>query len=569
MSYISFENKYDKFPTTKIKKDKCGFYGMISEIISELAKFKKGIICFETYPGVDQAVLKEKLINKLNPDKIINVENYRLSYDEIDALIGRHLFNDRVFGLYSHHQIEDFYNLETISKVKKKINTDQLTVVYGFGAFLLGYDCLVMVSLTRWEIQLRYRNGLANFTADNPDDDILLKYKRGYFIEWRVADRIKDRLNERFNYLLDYTVLSKPKMINKENYELSLDQITKKPFRIVPYFDPGVWGGQWMKEVCLLDESEENFAWSFDGVPEENSIRLGFGDDFIELPAQDLVLFRAKEFMGKRVLARFGKKFPIRFDFLDTIHGQNLSLQVHPQTDYIMETFGMTYTQDESYYFLDALDDAVCYVGFKKNINVDNFKNDLIKANRGEIDFDDELYINKIPVKKHDHLLLPAGTVHGSGKNSMVLEISSCVYIFTFKLWDWGRLGLDGLPRPVHLEHGFKNIDFSRDSDFIKNECYNRFEKVNDIEEITGLHELEFIETRRYTITDYYDIVTDNTVNVCNLVEGKSLMIESLDGSFDSFIVHYAETFYIPATISKFRFKALEGKCIVIRAKVR
>jgi mannose-6-phosphate isomerase class I len=324
-----------------------------------------------------------------------------------------------------------------------------------------------------------------------------------------------------------------------------------------------------MKEVCLLDESEENFAWSFDGVPEENSIRLGFGDDFIELPAQDLVLFRAKEFMGKRVLARFGKKFPIRFDFLDTIHGQNLSLQVHPQTDYIMETFGMTYTQDESYYFLDALDDAVCYVGFKKNINVDNFKNDLIKANRGEIDFDDELYINKIPVKKHDHLLLPAGTVHGSGKNSMVLEISSCVYIFTFKLWDWGRLGLDGLPRPVHLEHGFKNIDFSRDSDFIKNECYNRFEKVNDIEEITGLHELEFIETRRYTITDYYDIVTDNTVNVCNLVEGKSLMIESLDGSFDSFIVHYAETFYIPATISKFRFKALEGKCIVIRAKVR
>lgn len=569
MTYINFASNYDKFPVVNIKTDKSGFYEGYQEIINELKMIKKGVICFETYPGIDLMTLKERVIKELNPVKIINVENYKLSLTEIDAVISRNLFDDRVFGLYSHHQIEEFYNMPELIKLDSKLNPNELTVIYGFGASLLNYDKLIMVSLTRWEIQLRYRKGLRNFTADNPDDDILKKYKRGYFVEWRVADRVKERCFKNLDFLLDLTDNLNPKMIDKTTYYLSLDEVVRTPFRVVPYFDPGVWGGQWMKEVCDLDKSVDNFAWSFDGVPEENSLRLGFGDSYIEIPAQDLVQFKPKEYMGKRVYARFGKHFPIRFDFLDTIGGGNLSLQVHPETEYIQETFGMTYTQDESYYILDALDDAVCYVGFKENIDKEQFKQDLLEAQAGKKFFDDSLYINKIPVKKHDHLLLPAGTVHGSGRNTMVLEISSCVYIFTFKLWDWGRVGLDGLARPVHLEHGFKNIQFDRDINFVKNECYNQFEKVNDKEEITGLHELEFIETRRYTFADFCDIEVGREVNVCNLVEGKSMIIESLDNSFAPQEIHYAETFYLPALVDKVRFIAKEGLCKVIRARVR
>jgi mannose-6-phosphate isomerase class I len=325
-----------------------------------------------------------------------------------------------------------------------------------------------------------------------------------------------------------------------------------------------------MKEVCNLDADQVNYAWCFDGVPEENSVRYGFKESFIEFPAQDIVLFRPEEFMGKKVYDLFGKSFPIRFDFLDTMNGENLSLQVHPKTEYIQKYFGMNYTQEESYYILDAEEDATVYLGVKNDIDYDKFKRDLIEANQKGIDFKAEEYVNRIPVKKHDHLLIPAGTVHCSGKNTMVLEISSGVYIFTFKLWDWGRLGLDGLPRPVSLEHGFRNIKVEHDTTFVENQLVNQFFKVNDYEEITGLHSLQFIESRRYAFKTSVIMETKGVVNVCNLVEGQSMKVVSLDDKFEPFEVHYAETFYIPATIDKVKFISLDSNgCMVIKALVK
>src|SRR5690606_11717254 len=173
-------------------------------------------------------------------------------------------------------------------------------------------------------------------------------------------------------------------------YHEALKMVTKQPFRMLPYFDPGVWGGQWMKEVCNLEENNSNYAWSFDGVPEENAIQLQFGKDIIKLPAQDVVQHYPIELMGSRVHARFGKMFPIRFDLLDTFEGGNLSLQVHPLTEYIFDKFGMTYTQDESYYILDAKEDAVCYLGFKNGVDPVKFEKDLTKATQGKKSFNAE-----------------------------------------------------------------------------------------------------------------------------------------------------------------------------------
>ncbi|NOQ92113.1 MAG: mannose-6-phosphate isomerase, partial [Flavobacteriaceae bacterium] len=249
----------------------------------------------------------------------------------------------------------------------------------------------------------------------------------------------------------------------------------------------------------------------------------------------------------------------IRFDLLDTMGGDNLSLQVHPLTEYAQEHFGLNYTQDESYYMLDVEEDAVVYLGTKEDTIPNDLIDDLKIAEQSEIPFNADKHIESWQVKKHDHILIPAGTIHCSGKGSMVLEISATPYIFTFKLWDWERLDMDGKPRPINIEHGKKVIDWSRTTNWTKENLINRVEKIDEgdgwIEERTGLHETEFIETRRHWFTKTVTHNTNGGVNILSLIEGEQAVVESPNNTFIPFVVNYIETFIIPAVVGAYTIR--------------
>ena len=572
MSYISFKSEYDRFPKTVMEDYVyCGYDEIYSELKSRLKE--NCILVFDYYPGVHEEEVYS-FIQRLNPDCLIDMNSIFKDGEKITEQMKYHLTCDRVFGKMYYGDFIDFIDESKLEEAKNIVkNHNGLCIVYGVAASLVTHgDIYVYFDLARWQIQLRYRAGMSNFKADNGNEDILRKYKRGYFIEWRMADKHKQRNFEYFDYVVDTNESHHPKMITGDTFRKSLKKLVHQPFRTVPYFDPGVWGGQWMKEVCNLDPSKPNYAWSFDGVPEENSILFDYHGVIVELPAMDLVLYQPKELLGLQVYSRFGAEFPIRFDFLDTMEGQNLSLQVHPLTEYIKKEFGMSYTQDESYYILDAKEDACVYLGLKEGIEKNQMISDLENAQSGKLVFDAEKYINKWPAKKHDHFLIPAGTCHCSGSGSMVLEISATPYIFTFKLWDWQRVGLDGKPRPIHLEHGKKNIQWDRTTTWVKENLVNATYEINDDSgankvEHTGLHELEFIETKRYTIDSmsYHD--TQGNINMLNLIDGQKAIVK---GKFGSFIVHYAETFIVPACVGKYTIEPYQCESImVIKAYVR
>ena len=484
---------------------------------------------------------------------------------------------DRIFGTMFYGVLQDLIDEKKLAEAKEKAALAEAegrrVLVIGPGASKIIDGTLFYGDMARWEVQLRYRRGMPNFFFDNPKEDPLRKIKRGFFIEWRVFDKHKKESFDNVDWFVDLNE-DTPKLATGDAVRDGLAQGVKGPFRTKPYFDPGVWGGQWMKDVCGLDKNEKNFAWSFDGVPEENAILLDFGSGKMELPAMDLVLTHPKELLGPQVYSRFGAEFPIRFDFLDTMGGQNLSLQVHPLTEYIHRTFGMAYTQDESYYILDAKEGAHVYLGLKEGVDPEEMMAALEEANAGGRPFDAEKYVNKIPAKKHDHFLIPAGTIHCSGADSMVLEVSATPYCFTFKLWDWGRLGLDGLPRPVHLDHGRKNIQWDRQTSWVMDNLVNNIWTISETETVkeehTGLHELEFIETRRYWTDTEVEIDPENNVNMCNLIEGDEAVIESPEGTFEPFPIHYAETFVIPADAGRYVIRNTGDKPIgVLRAYVR
>ncbi len=236
----------------------------------------------------------------------------------------------------------------------------------------------------------------------------------------------------------------------------------------------------------------------------------------------------------------------------------------------------MAYTQDESYYLMECGDDARVFLGLKERVDQTAFASDLRLAQSGGRPFPTERYVNVWPAHKHDHFLIPAGTVHCSGRNCVVLEISATPYIFTFKLWDWGRLGLDGEPRPIHISHGLENIQWDRTTAWVERELINRVKIVSEgeggREERTGLHESQFIETRRNWFNGPVSHHTHDTVNVLNLVQGDSALVESPLGVFDPLVVHYAEPFIVPAGVGPYVIRPVNGNrnpCATIKAYVR
>lgn len=553
---------YDKYPETKIigfDDDVFENQQQIKEKIMTYKSYEDFCLTVECYPSVDDEIL-DLIQDVYEPRFVIRSEDIFYDKDKLNEMMASHLTDDRVRGVMYYGKMEDFVDDKKLEAMKEVAKSHGRILIYGVGASLISRgDIYIYCDLARWEIQCRYRKGMPNFKQDNNDEDSLRKIKRGFFIEWRIADKQKMKMFDDIDYLLDSNIKNQPKMITGEALREGLKQIAKQPFRLVPYFDPGVWGGQWMKEVCGLNSKQDNYAWSFDGVPEENSLYLRYGQTRIEIPAMDLVLYQPVELLGMKNYCRFGAEFPIRFDFLDTMGGQNLSLQVHLLTEYIKSHFGMTYTQDESYYILDCQDGGGVYLGLKDNISPDQMIQDLKTAQAGKDKFHADKYVNFFEAKKHDHFLIPAGTIHCSSANCMVLEISATPYIFTFKLWDWDRLGLDGLPRPIHIEDGAKNIQWDRTTKWVKENLVNNIQMIHNDddykEEKTGLHELEFIETRRFTTHQktYHDCHLG--FHMLNLVEGSQAVVESPTNAFEPFVVHYAETFIIPSAVLEYTIR--------------
>lgn len=569
---------YDRFPSTKIE-------GVLSQGWEDIRAlltgcFEKGkVLAVDFYTGVrEEEVLDE--LGALSSTLYINTRDLMKPEDEIKAMTARFMTDDVLFGYITNLALEDYFDRDKVEAARRQMADGAKTIVVGTGAAWVApqADVLVYVDMARWEIQQRFRrHEVKALGVDNRADAVSLQYKRGYFNDWRILDKYKEGLFSKVDFWLDTHMAQEPKLIDKTTFFKGIEETARTPFRVVPFFDPAPWGGQWMKEVCGLDPEKGNYGWCFDCVPEENSLYFEVNGVRFELPSVDLVLLKSRELLGEPVEARFGKDFPIRFDFLDTVGGGNLSVQVHPTTQFIRESFGMYYTQDESYYLLDAKEGASVYLGLKTGIDKDVMVHDLCEAQKGELVFDTEKYVNRLPAKKHDHYLIPGGTVHCSGSEALVLEISSTPNLFTFKLWDWQRLGLDGKPRPINVERGKCVIDWKRDTEYVYEHLANHFTPIGEgdgwREERTGLHPNEFIETRRHWFTKPVTHYTNDSVNVLNLVEGEEAIIESPTNAFKPFVVHYAETFIVPAGVGEYTIspygKSAGQECGTIKAYVR
>lgn len=505
--------------------------------------------------------------------RLLATDDCFLPSEQIDTLLASTLTADPVFGRIFHGRLEELWDPARAAALRREIATrDDLTIVYGFGASCLaegGIQVYVDVSKACGQeraIQARIANVGAN--APRPFG---ATYKRLYFVDWPMLNRIKRAMLPTFDLFVDGSDAGLPLFVPGDSFRCALHELSQQPFRLKPWFAPGPWGGQWMKHGFGLPPEEPNYAWSFELIAPENGLLLGNGVHALEC-SFDLLLWQETDaVMGASVAARYGSYFPIRFDYLDTMGGTNLSCQVHPRLDYIRDEFGEPFTQDETYYILDCKPGSLVFLGLRDEAQIEQFRTDATAARDQGIPFDIGTYISSFPSAPHDLFLIPSGTVHCSGADNLVLEISATPYIYTFKIYDYLRRDLQGELRHVHLDHAFANIDPTRRETWVESHLRPAPTVIRQgrtwSEQRIGTIDQLFFAIHRLEFEDSIADQTDGRFLILNLVEGESCEVLTASGAPR---LHFAETLIVPADVGSFTLRNTGSRpCKVIKAFVK
>lgn len=517
------------------------------------------------YAGVDWNLVRTQLITALH-NQGANVcwyetRAWQKPEEEINTLIQPFLGPEgSVWGTKTTLQLADLYLPDLPTWQPTTTNT--ITLLAGAGAGLSKWSVpIIYFDLPKNEIQYRMRaQSATNLAASKA-----AQYKRSYFVDWPLLNAHRRKIQQAIAIIVDAQHEESPNWAPFNTLRGGLQSMATNGIRARPWFEPGVWGGQWMKQhIPALSKEEINYAWSFELIAPENGLLFESNGLVMELAFDWLMQYESSAVLGVDA-DRFKEEFPIRFDFLDTFGGGNLSIQCHPSTNYIQKHFGETITQDETYYILDCKPGSGVYLGFNKDIDPTAFKRALEESQANNQAIDIEEYVQLLPAHKHDLFLIPNQTIHGSGINNLVLEISATPYIFTFKMYDWMRLDLDGMPRPINIEHAFHNLDFSRKGETVKRELVSKPQLLRSDQnhnlELLPTHAEHFYSIHRITLKNSVNITTDGRCHLLMLVEGQHVIIKTKQRQYT---LHYAETFVLPAAAGEYQLLNPDSQPILI-----
>jgi mannose-6-phosphate isomerase class I len=494
---------------------------------------------------------------------------------------------DPVFGRVCDRDLTIFFDadgwqtlVETVQAALRSADRDSSPIfITGPGALLsplrLYSDVALYTSVPRETIFVASEAGIGRNLGDDQDRGRWTRYKRSFYIDWPVQDRHFFAVLPACDFLVDMHDTARPAFVEVKLFLEGLAYAAQRPFRVRSLFMPGVWGGHRLQELIPgLPPEWPNSAWGFEVVAPENSMTFAFGDIALRIPFNLFLHFQAARILGHDNHRRFGDFFPIRFDFLDTMEGTNLSLQVHPPDDYINAHFREPFAQHEMYYILETGPDAKVYLGLQEATSREAFLDDVTHAQSEHIPFEISKHVNAWDVAQGDLFVIPAGTIHCSGANNLVLEISATPYIYTFKIYDYLRSDLDGKPRPISYGRAFEVIDYGRKTHWVRQ---NLLAMPRCLAEGEGWRRflltdsnLVFHSVERIEMTASY---TDGTeldgVHVLCVVEGQGArVVRGADGV--ALELSYAETVIIPGACGPYRLEPIgEAEVKVVKSYVR
>lgn len=220
-----------------------------------------------------------------------------------------------------------------------------------------------------------------------------------------------------------------------------------EPIFFAPIVQERVWGGRDLEKKLgrkLPAGKVIGESWEIVDRPEAQSVVVGGPFDGQTL--RSLVENRTAWLLGPKGDPR--RPFPILIKWLDC--QERLSLQVHPPAPVAGELNGEPKT--ENWYVAEATPEASLIVGLKEGVTREGFAQALEDETL-------EPLVHRFPVQAGHSILVESGRLHAIDGGNLILEIQQNSDT-TYRVYDWGRVGLDGKPRQLHVDQSLRSIDF-------------------------------------------------------------------------------------------------------------
>lgn len=539
------------------------------------------VIALEGFIGTDMEhtinLITQNLTLKSIVSDSIDVSSAYKSSKELEQKFQEFLPNDRVkdpvllFGKLFKGRFEELFDLKALEGLKERIegNKNEVIIVYGCGSAINQlrnfYNFIVYFDLTPKQLALRAKNGYVKNIGDDKARPFKELMRRCYYVDIELSAHLRGELlqEDKIDY---YVVSDNPidlKLVPRDAFNEIMSSTANYPFRCKPVYLEGVWGGEYVRKIRKLPKTMKNIAWVFDLIPLEVSILIEAGKAILEFPFFTFVQKEGNAIMGEKAVKKFNGYFPIRFNYDDTFHSSgNMSIQVHPGEEYIKENYSEHGKQDESYYVVATGHGAKTYIGFTEDGDPDEFIREAKKSEKEFTPIDYEKYINSVPSTPGTQVIIPAGTIHSSGRNQVVLEIGSLtIGSYTYKMYDYLRADLDGVPRPIHTYHGERVLVKERKTNWVKENIVQQPRLVRSGEDwaeyIVGEHDLIYFSLRRLEFKNQIEDDTNGKFHVLALVDGEQVVVQSLEQPDRFYKPNYLDIIVVPASVGKYVIKNL------------
>ncbi|MBQ9184791.1 MAG: phosphoheptose isomerase [Bacteroidales bacterium] len=554
-------------------------------ILAGKAREEGVVVAFDGYTGADWKVMvgligRECDLLGLDFEAVDCNKATLKSGEEIDAIIDPLLIWDKKIdptllygkvyyggyeGLLDVAKVEAFRSSVAAAKAPGKI-----VAVYGYGCLTKSlrdlYDVKCFFDLTPMNSMLRIRAGEYSNLGKKHPGIINRTIRRCYYCDFENAVCLRKELFA--NSAIDWYFLDNDRaniqMMPFASFADVCAQLVKYPFRAKPCYLEGVWGGSYMKKLRGLPEKMRNAAWVFDFIPMEVSVLVEAGQEKLDINYCSFVHKEGINLMGETCVAKYKGYFPIRFNWDDSYHSTgNMSIQCHSGGKFNIENYNELGRQDESYYVVITGHEAKTFIGFRDDADIPAFFREIEAADTDHVPCDYMKYVSYEESKPGLQVMLPAGTIHSSGRNQVILEIGSLtIGSYTYKMYDYLRLDFDGKQRPIHTKLGEENVRQDRRTSVIhdpqspeyivqqprladKGEGWEEYILGENPQMYISLRRLEFEKCcRQDTKGEKFHVLT--------LVDGDRIRIRSAANPERYFDLDFMEIACVPASMGEY-----------------